>query len=220
MPAGRGPYYQQHDWSYCLGLDLGERDDNAFVVGAFADTCRELYIVDTYNRSHMSIDELYAKYKELEFKYCGADSFVFAVADTGGYGRGVVTELQNRLNLPLIAANKRKEKLGDIALMNNDFLSGRIKLRAGSRLATEFSQLVKKIRLSDHKVILQHSDLGDAALYMYKASLHWSGKDMEVKPLYNSPKYWQDREQADVEKAVQKRASKFEQWPTDRSDGF
>ena len=202
LPVGPAPHFIQHEWQYCLGLDLGERDDNAFVIGAFTQTAKELYIVETYSRSHMSIDEIHGKYRELEAKY---DTFTFAVADTGGYGRGIVTELQNRLNLPIISASKKREKLGDIALMNSDFLLGRIKCHKESPLAKEWLGLIKKVRLSDHKVLLEHSDLGDAALYMHKASLHWASQDMEIQPLRESPEWWYKKEQDAIAAAVERK---------------
>lgn len=196
LPAG--PNGQQHEWSYCLGLDLGEQDANAFVVGAFSDTCRDLYVVDCYARSHMAISEIYQKYRELEAKF---GTFTFAVADTGGYGRGIVTELQNRYGLPLEAVQKGKDKLGTIALMNSDFLQGRIKCNPESPLAKEWLKLTKRIRPTDKKVLLDHTDLGDAALYMHKTSLHWAGGEMVVKPLPDTPEYFLEAEKAAIDKA-------------------
>jgi len=200
LPAG--PHGQQHEWSYCLGLDLGESDANAFVVGAFSDTHRDLFVVDVYARSHMSIDEIAAKYRELEAKY---DTFVFAVADTGGYGRGIVTDLQTRHNLPLEAAIKSRDKLGTIAIMNSDFLTGRIKAHKDSKLAAEWLKLTKHVRLGDKKTILQHTDLGDAALYMHKASLHWASSEMIVKPLPETPEYFLEAEKTAIDKMTQER---------------
>ena len=194
-----------HQWMYCLGLDLGERDANAFVVGAFAPTCRYLYIVDQYARAAMSIDELAAKYRDLERIH---GTFAFAVADTGGYGRGIVTDLQNRHGLPIEPADKGKNKLGNIAMMNSDFLSGRIKCNKDTPLAKEWLKLARRIRKSDNKVLLDHTDLGDAALYMHKASLHWTGQEVDPEPLPGTLEHWHKLEQAAINKAVEKRNSR------------
>lgn len=197
-----GPSGQHHEWMFVLGLDLGERDANAFVVFAFAMTCKNMFAIETYARSHMSIDEIYAKYRELEAKYGG---FLAAVADTGGYGRGIVTELQNRLGLPLESADKKGNKLGNIALMNNDFTSGRLLADRESKLAKEWLNLSRKIRPSDQKVLLQHSDLGDAALYAWRACQAWASSEMEIIPLSGTPEYWIEKEKEDVKAFVESR---------------
>lgn len=197
-----GPNGEQHEWCYCLGLDLGERDANAFVVYAFSETARELYAVDAFARSHMSIAEIYQKYREFEAKY---DTFTFAVADTYGYGRGIVTELQTRYQLPLVAADKGKNKLGNIALMNSDFLTGRIRCHRDSPLAQEWLKLAKKVHPVTQKVMLEHSDYGDAALYGWKASLHWASEEIPVKPLPNSEEAFYTQDQEAFEKALKRR---------------
>ena len=208
-----GPNGEHHDWKYCLGLDLGEQDANAFVVYAFADTCSELFAIDYYARPAMSIDEIYGKYREFEAKY---DTFTFAVADTYGYGRGIVTDLQTRFQLPLEAADKGKNKLGNIALMNNDFLSGRLKCHKDSPLAKEWLHLAKRIHPVTKKVMLQHSDYGDAALYGWKASLHWASKEIPLKPLPNSAEFWQSKEQEEFERALERKKDRFKA-PSERN---
>ena len=208
-----GPNGEQHEWRFCLGLDLGERDANAFVVFAFAETCREIFVVEAYARSYMSIDEIYQKYRELEQKY---DVFTFAVADTYGYGRGIVTELQNRFQLPLEAADKGKNKLGNIALMNNDLLSARLKVHKESPLAKEWLKLAKKIHPVTHKVLIDHSDYGDAALYGWKASLHWASESIPLKPLANSREAFILQEQEEFARAIEKRNDRYKA-PSERN---
>jgi len=140
--------------------------------------------------------------KELEAKYGG---FCSSVADTGGYGRGIVTELQNRLGIPLEAADKSGNKLGNIALMNSDFLSGRLLADPASALAKEWLTLSRRVRVGDQKVLLQHSDLGDAALYAWRATLTWASSEMEVKPLTGTPEYWIERDRDAAAQFVEKR---------------
>jgi hypothetical protein len=174
-------------------------------VGAFAPTCRHLYIVDQYARARMSIDELAAKYRELEAKW---GTFAFATADTGGYGRGIVTELQNKHDLPLTPADKGKNKLGNIAMMNNDFINGRIKCPKDSPLAAEWLKLARRVRTGDGKVMLDHTDLGDAALYMHRASLHWTGTDPDVAPLPGTQEYWRKQELDAINRVVANRTNR------------
>lgn len=191
-----------HEWQFCIGIDLGESDDNAFVVYAFSLSCREIFVIDCYARKAMSIAELAGKYQELERKYGG---FTFAVADTGGYGRGIVTELQNRYNLPLEAAEKGRDKLGTVALMNSDFISGRIKANKDGAVAQEWVKLTRKLHPVTLKTTLEHSDYGDAALYAWKHSLHWVAEDIPLRALTNSREAWLQNEQTDISKAVERR---------------
>lgn len=195
LPAG-------HEWMYCMGVDFGERDANAFIVGAFATTCRHMYIVDQYARPKMSIDEIAEKIREYISKY---GNFVEIVGDTGGYGRGIVTDLQNRHSLPIVPAGKGKDKLGTIQQMNSDFLSGRIRAQDTTPLVLEWKKLMKTVRPKDFKVILDHTDLGDAALYMWKASLHWASAEKELEPLPGTKEYWAKLEQDAISKAVRGR---------------
>jgi len=195
---------QPQEWMYCLGLDLGERDANAFVVGAFSTTDRNLYIVAQYARPRMSIDEIAAKIGEYTAKY---GNFVAMVADTGGYGRGIVTDLQDRHGIPLEPADKGKNKLGNISLMNSAFLAGRIKCDKATPLALEWLKLAKRIDPRTHKVLLEHTDLGDAALYMWKSALAWASIEPEASPEAQSVQWWKDLENSAINEAIEKRQS-------------
>lgn len=199
-----------HAWMHVMGVDFGERDANAFIVGAFAPTCRYMYIVHQYARSRMSIDEIAEKIRELMIKY---PNMVSIVGDTGGYGRGIVTDLQNRHSLPIEAAEKKRDKLGSIAQMNSDFLLGRIHCAVESPLAKEWLRLYKRIRPSDKKILLDHTDLGDAALYMWKASQHWASQEVEPEPLPGTREYWIKQENEAIKKVSKSRAEN-EWWGT------
>lgn len=193
-----------HQWNYVLGLDLGERDANAFIVGAFALTDLRLHIVHQYARPRMSIDEI-AAYTQSLIAYHGP--FVAMVADTGGYGRGIVTDMADRHNLHFEPADKRGNKLGNIAQMNSDFLLGRIVANEDSDLAREWMRLTRKIRPSDHKVMLTHSDLGDAALYMWTASKHYAAQHVPDQPKPYSPQWWEQQEEKAFTDALRKKKS-------------
>lgn len=193
---------QGHMWLYCLGLDLGERDANAFVVGAFSPTCTKLFIVHEYARARMSIDEIADHTRGLIHEF---GSFASMVADTGGYGRGVVTELQTRHSLPFESADKTGNKIGNIALMNSDFLAGKIQAKDNGPLANEWKRLTRRIRAHDSKVLLTHSDLGDAALYMWRASKHFASTDSPEAIIEGTEQYYIKLEQEATQRALKKR---------------
>jgi len=202
-----------HKWMYAMGVDFGERDANAFIVGAFALTHKHLYIIEQYARPRMSIDEIAIKIQEYRQRY---NNFVAIVGDTGGYGRGIVTDLQDRHGLPIEAAEKKKDKLGTIQQMNSDFLSGKIMAVDGSPITLEWKKLIKRIRPSDQKVMLDHTDLGDAALYMWKAALHWTAYEIVQGPAFGTKEYYQKHEQDAIMKAVKRR--KADWWGNASSD--
>lgn len=197
-----------HKWHYVLGLDLGERDKNAFVVFAFSLTCLELYLVHEYAKSRMSIDDI-AKHTQSLVKTLGP--FTQMVADTGGYGRGIVTDLQTRHNLPFVAADKSGNKLGNIAQMNSDFVMGRIRANRTSDVVQEWKKMSRRYRVSDKKVLLSHSDLGDAALYAWRASKHYAAKRIASQPKEGTDEWYQQREERAIAKAVSERRNRG-QW--------
>jgi hypothetical protein len=198
-----------HRWMHVLGIDLGETDANAFVVGAFSPSCRDLYIVHEFARARMSIDEIAGHVKQLQEEF---GPFVEMVADTGGYGRGVVTDMQLRHNLPLVGADKTGNKLGNIALMNADFLCGKIKAKSDGPLAMEWKRLTRRIRVSDKKVLISHSDLGDAALYMWKASRHYASREQEDAPQPGTPESYNLEERTAIQHAINRRRARQAGW--------
>lgn len=191
-----------HQWMYVTGADFGERDKNAFAVWAFAPTDRYVYLVEDFAQDHMSVDELANKFWEYMLKY---PNMVSIVGDTLGYGRGIVTELQNRKGIPIKAAEERGNKGGSIALMNSDFLFGRIKCDPGRPIAKEWLKLFKRIHPKTRKVIMDHTDLGDAGLYGWKEAQHWASTDFIPEPTPGTPLYWQKVEQDAIDKAVSRR---------------
>lgn len=195
-----------HKWMYVLGLDLGERDENAFICGAFSLTCLDYYIVHEYHKNRMSIDDIARHTKDL-IKDFGP--FTIMVADTGGYGRGIVTDLQTRHSLPFVAAEKGRDKLGNIAQMNSDFICGHIRCNPQSDLAIEWKKLTRRYRVSDQKVLLTHSDLGDAALYAWKASKHYASReDRTAKPDKYTAQWYEMQEQEAIDRAVKRRRNR------------
>lgn len=205
-----------HKWLYVLGLDLGERDENAFIVGAFSLTCPYLYIVHQYHRARMSIDEL-AEHTRMLISMLGP--FTLMVADTGGYGRGIVTDLQTRHNLPFEAADKTGNKLGNVAQMNSDFVCGRIKCNSTTDLALEWKKLTRRYNVNTKKYKLDHTDLGDAALYAWKASKHYAARSVKEPVQPYTERWYELKEQEAINDAIKKRRGKGQYATTALSDG-
>ncbi len=69
-------------------------------------------------------------------------SFIAKVADTQGGGLMTVNHVQNKLHVVFMPA-KKSDKPEHVRLMNDDFVSGKIKVQEGSELAMEYAGLPK-----------------------------------------------------------------------------
>ena len=126
-------------WKHVLGWDLGYRDDMALVVWGWHSTRRELYEAASWKKPGARADEVMEqiqKWERLGF------NFIAKVADTGGGGRMYVEDVMSRYSQVFEAA-KKTEKLEHVRLMNDDFLSGRIKVQRGGGYAEELASLPK-----------------------------------------------------------------------------
>jgi hypothetical protein len=106
-----------------IGIDLGSVSENAIVVVKFSAYVREVQIVRTWKKANLLIDELADVLKGFIAEYDPA----VIVADTGGYGKGVVEELRRRYFLPIKAADKQ-DKAFYQRIFANDLISGYIKV--------------------------------------------------------------------------------------------
>jgi hypothetical protein len=95
------PMHAKGDWQYLLGVDLGYEDDSAFVVVAYHEWDKNLYIVDSYNKSHMDITDVATKIRELKAKY---DIHKIVI---DGANKQAVEEIQKRHQIPLITAERQ-----------------------------------------------------------------------------------------------------------------
>lgn len=154
-------------WYYVLGIDLGFNEPSAFVVLAFNDEEPHIYVLESYEEAGLIPSAVAAHVERLRNRY----NFMSIVADTGGYGKGVVEEMRQRFNIPIEAA-KKKDKMGHIAIMNGDFLNGTIKVVASRNrdLISDWLRLPKNDEgTGEHPGFANH--LPDAALYGYRKCL-------------------------------------------------
>lgn len=135
-------------WSHVLGWDIGFNDAMALVVWGWHENDNALYECFSWAESP-------SEWKESEDKRGKSVSEVISeiiiglqkrfnivkmVADTGGGGRLFVEEVQSRYGLVFEAA-KKTEKYEHVTLMNDDFLTGRIRTISGSVLSVDLSRL-------------------------------------------------------------------------------
>lgn len=146
---------------YGIGIDLGSVSENAIVVVKFSAFNRDVQIVESWKEANLLIDELADVLKEFIDQYDPA----VIVADTGGYGKGVVEELRRRYFLPIKAAEKQDKSFYQ-RIFANDLISGYIKCIRTLSVVDEWAKILRNAEGEEIKGQANHA--ADAALYIYR----------------------------------------------------
>lgn len=147
---------------YAIGVDLGSNSDNAIVVIRYSQYSREVQIVESVKQSNLSVDQLYQLIKIQTDKY----NPMFIVADTGGYGAGIVNEFRHRYNdINMIAAEKT-DKAFHQRIVATDLMSGYIKCLDTLNIIPEWDKITKDNEGNELKGPPNHAS--DAFLYIYR----------------------------------------------------
>lgn len=164
---------RRHNWTYCIGVDLGWVDATAFVVTAYSSTDNILYIVESSKAPNMTLNEVAGRLISLNAKFRP----IRILLDQAGAGKQMAESIRREHGLPIFPADKT-EKHSHVARMNSDFVSGRIRVirETNAGLACEWQTLAL-----DHRALERgewkeaekfDNHLADAALYAYKDALH------------------------------------------------
>lgn len=164
--AGRNDHAQLQNlsgWSYVLGIDLGYDDPTAFVVCAFHEHDRVLYVLETKKEKSLDVTATAEAIKGLMKRY----DFSKIVIDNAN--KQAVEEMKKRHGLPLHPADKTG-KADFIEIMNGDFIQGYVKLcPAAQALKDEYANLIwddKSDKRQEHPNCDNHC--ADAALYAWR----------------------------------------------------
>lgn len=185
--------------NHLIGVDIGYNDATAFVVGGWRDNDPNFYIVETFKKTRMTVDEIMEKLAEL-IKRFNPDKVVM---DSGGGGKLVAASFRKRYSIPVKAAQKT-DKRDFIEQMNSDFLSGRIKVLPGNQALTDEWNVIQwdeDYRREDERFIC---DLADACLYTWRESVHYTEQPLPEEPKVNTVA-WNQREIELMEKAAEER---------------
>ena len=170
-------------WERILAIDLGYDDDTAFREILFSWDAPGVYLGRWYKRGGMLVDEIARVVKEWEGTGGG---YLAKVADTGGLGKTVVAELNERHGLDIKAAEKTS-KVEYIQHFNADLASGRILVQEGDPIVSEWNALQwapdatgKGRFIEDPR---QDNHLSDATLYGWREALHYLYEAPEIAPL-------------------------------------
>lgn len=177
-------------WMHVIGWDLGLRDEMALVVWAFEPKKPEVYEAFSWSKNEITSDEVMTEVKKLEAR---GFKFINKVADTGGLGALVVSEVGKRTGIHFDAA-KKTEKGAHVELFNDDLLTGRAKLRRGSKYAREIAVLPKDPDAPEGEWPVEDPRFAnhccDAGLYSWREALHYLHRPEEPPPPpQNSPEW-------------------------------
>lgn len=186
-------------WTYILGVDTGWEDDNAFVLAAFHENIKSLYIVDTYNKSKMTFDEVVAKIREYMLDPNRAPAKVII----DGANKQGVESMRQRSAIPFEYADKM-DKATFIELLNNDLIQARIKIsNKATTLIDELMGLVWKTDANDRITIpkREHPSLSnhlcDAFLYAWRNGFHYMSTQ-PAKVVVVGSREWYEKQSDDI----------------------
>jgi len=194
-------------WHYVLGIDLGFNDPTAWVVCAYHDFDRTLYVLGAHKKAKCDITEVADQTRRL----MGRFEFDRIVID--GANKQAVEEMRRRHDIPLTPAEKAG-KADFIEIMNGDFASGYIKLhrKAAAPLAEEYSQLIwddRSPRREEHPNCENHCV--DAALYAWRHCYQWLSEvrqDNGLKYGKSEADWMLEYEEKQMEKVLEERRAR------------
>lgn len=150
-------------WRYVLGVDLGYDDPTAFVVVAYGEHDKTLYVLEATKEEGLDVTSVAERIKGIESRYDISRTIV------DNANKQAVEEMKRRHSLALHPADKTG-KADFIELMNGDFISGFIKLLPDAKpLAEEYAELIwddKSEKRQEHPNCANHCT--DAALYAWR----------------------------------------------------
>ena len=175
------------EWDYVLGIDLGFNDPSAFVVLAYSPERAKCIVVDSWKESDLIPSAVAAKVEALRERW----PIGRIVADSGGYGKGIVEEMKQKFGLPILSARKQ-DKAAFVELLNGDLRAGVLQIPRSERpLLDEMrllqwdSRAVERGRLQYDARFADH--LCDALLYAWRECRHQGDDGVRDLPKPGTP---------------------------------
>lgn len=176
-------------WHHVLGWDLGSRDDMALVVLGYHDNMPDLYEAFSWKKPGALSAEVMEQIDELTARGFNIEAMV---ADTQGGGKMYVEDVQARYGKSFKPAAKGS-KFEHVQLFNDDLLTGHIKMRPGSPLASELANLPRDPDWDPNsgkpptEAASFPNHCADACLYAFREARHYWHTPKEVKATKGSP---------------------------------
>jgi phage terminase large subunit len=210
-------------WRYTLGIDLGYEDDSAFVLTGYHEHDPHLYVIRSYARKHMTLDEVMNM--TLEFMRDEVAKPSRIIID--GAAKQAVESMRVRGAIPFEYADKTG-KVDFIELLNSDLIQAKIKIhKSNQTLIDEMASLVwetkgEKITIprKEHPALPNH--LCDALLYGWRMSFHFHSTKPD-KVIAVGSKEWYIQQSDNIweneRENLIKQSGNGDGWPSDDS-GF
>jgi hypothetical protein len=170
-PDGR-PEPNHPAWCYVLGVDLGFSDSDAMVVLGWRrdDKLKRIWECFSWQENHLDYLKLAEKFKAVVERWCPQEICV----DTGGHGaRKIMESLRSMFSIYKFRS-KPASVLDSIALVNDDFRTGRAQVVKGGLVAHDAALVVWKH--DKHEVEISetfHSDIMAAYRYAHSCAYHY-----------------------------------------------
>lgn len=187
-----------HDWSYVLGVDFGasqSKPTTSFSVWAYSVSLGQVYLVLSYKQAALTVSDIADTVTKINNVY----DLTRMVADQGALGIGYIREMRQRYGLPITEA-KKKNKFGNIKMLNSDLESGRAMIvdgRTGDWQEEASTLLWDDTGLKEMKGMDNHCC--DGALYGYMSARHFLYKEPEALPQHGTTAYYEREEKRMIE---------------------
>lgn len=206
------PLRINQDWLYLLGVDLGYEDASAFVVVAYNNQDRILFVVDVFAKTKMDITDVAITIEGYRKKY----NTTKIIIDNAN--KQAVEEIRKRHNLPLTPADKTG-KADFIEIMNSELIMGNIKLQktAAAALALEWQNLVwkeKGTKREENPSCDNH--LSDACLYAWRYTYQYLSERPKQPPKPGTSAYYE----SEIERMESEAEEHFKKLADDESNGW
>ena len=174
----------QKGFNYVVGVDLGTKDAFALGVVGWSDNDPSGYAIDCYKRSELTISDMAREIIRFRDMY---DPQAI-VADTGGLGKAIVEEMNQRYHLNIRPAEKQSKR-DFIELINSDFVSGRQKVLKKCSDYIEELKILQWDEDGKKEDERYENDLCDAFLYAFREMKNWTHEPKARVPEIHSEEY-------------------------------
>lgn len=189
------------DWHFGVGVDIGyDPDPLAIVVWAWSPLSPTLYEVFSFKQNKLIPDQQALLIR----KVCDELEPTYLVGDAGGGGKAVLAGWSegwtDRYPIPIVPAEKH-QKATFQEILNNDIRTGKLRLRRGSPLYDEMSNLswvvapngkrLENVARGEASAKRYPNDCCDAALYAHREARHHRYKAVAPAPKYGTDQYWE-----------------------------
>lgn len=166
---------EDKEYQYMLSIDLGWEDANAFVISAWSYVDKYFYIVETFSKPKMYLDDIITKIRDYESKY-KINKYLIDSAN-----KQYVEELKKRSSIPFVAAAK-SDKMNYVYMMNSDLILGKIKIISDQckSLVKEYETLTINKENPVKPYIVGGDHNADAALYAWRQAYNYLSKEIVI----------------------------------------